>query len=245
MKTAVLDFGPDVRFPVVGEFHPLRKRSRRILINASITAAVLHVAGFGGWLAYRTYKPEHIAEGGPTIVHIIEMGVPPSLSQDESAPAVNVAAQVAPPSIGVPEPVPDFKAETATIATTEEMSAALVPTDMSMLGGEGDSLVVNLEGQGDPSPDAFVQFEDPPVPISVPPPEYPEMARMADVEGTVMVRALVGKDGNVKDALVASGIPMLNDAAVEAVKKAKFKPALQQHRPVAVWVVIPMRFKLN
>jgi protein TonB len=245
VRVATADFGPDVRFPVVGELHPIRKRAQRILINAAITAGAFHVIGFGGWLIYRNYKPEHIVEGGPTVVHIIDMGVPPSLSQEESAPAVNVAAQVAPPSIGIPEPVPDFKAEAATIATTEEMSAALVPTDMSMLGGEGDSLVVDLGGSGDPNPGDFVQYEDPPVPISVPPPDYPEMARMADVEGTVMVRALVGKDGNVKEAIVANGIPMLNDAAIEAVKKAKFKPALQQHRPVAVWVVIPMKFKLN
>jgi protein TonB len=84
-----------------------------------------------------------------------------------------------------------------------------------------------------------------PVLISMPPPVYPDMARQAEVEGTVMVRALVGKDGKVQDAFVTEGIPMLNDAAVAASKKAVFKPALQQHKPVAVWVQIPMRFTLN
>ena len=38
---------------------------------------------------------------------------------------------------------------------------------------------------------------------------------------------------------------MLNDTAIEAAKKAIFKPALQQHRPVEVWVNIPIRFTLH
>jgi TonB family protein len=71
------------------------------------------------------------------------------------------------------------------------------------------------------------------------------MARSAEVEGTVVVRALVGKDGKVANAIISEGIPMLNDAAITAVKKAVFKPALQQHKPVAVWVQIPLRFSLN
>jgi TonB family protein len=71
------------------------------------------------------------------------------------------------------------------------------------------------------------------------------MARQAEVEGTVMVRALVGKDGRVKDAFVTEGIPMLNEAAVAGAMKYVFKPALQQHKPVAVWVQIPMRFTLD
>jgi protein TonB len=65
------------------------------------------------------------------------------------------------------------------------------------------------------------------------------------MEGVVLVRALVGKDGSVKDAFVTKEVPMLNEAAVDAVKRAKFKPALQQRRPVAVWVQVPINFKLH
>jgi len=38
---------------------------------------------------------------------------------------------------------------------------------------------------------------------------------------------------------------MLNDAALQAARRALFKPALQQHKPVAVWVEIPMAFTLH
>ena len=61
----------------------------------------------------------------------------------------------------------------------------------------------------------------------------------------VVVRVLVGIDGRVRDAFIVEGIPMLNKAALEAARQAIFKPALQQHRPVAVWVHVPMEFVLN
>jgi len=44
---------------------------------------------------------------------------------------------------------------------------------------------------------------------------------------------------------VTQGVTMLNEAAVDAAKQFVFRPALQQHRPVEVWVQIPMRFSLH
>jgi TonB family protein len=127
------------------------------------------------------------------------------------------------------------------------MVAELSATDLADFGG-GDSLVVDLsdaDRNRSPSPDEFVAYEDPPVLISIAPPVYPEMARAAQAEGVVFVRVLVGKDGKVKDAFVRQGITMLNEAAIDAAKRAVFKPALSQHHPVEVWVEIPLRFSLN
>jgi protein TonB len=60
-----------------------------------------------------------------------------------------------------------------------------------------------------------------------------------------LVQALVGKDGQVKDTRVVKSIPMLDQAAVVAVKKWVFKPALSNNKPVAVWVAVPVRFTLH
>jgi protein TonB len=79
----------------------------------------------------------------------------------------------------------------------------------------------------------------------MPSPIYPELARLADVEGTVLIRALIGRDGFVKEVGVVRGVPMLNEAAIVAIRGARFRPALQQHRPVAVWFVVPVRFTLR
>jgi protein TonB len=234
--------------PVIGDAHPLRKPYSRYLFTATIIAAMIHLAGFGGWLAARTFKPEPKHAPIVRVVKIADLGVPPSLTQNAAAP-VNVAAQVAPPSIGVPEPVPDFQAPNLTMASQEEMAAALAPTDLSSLGsGSGDSLVVDLDALSrdrSPSPDEFVAVEEMPAIIQSAAPVYPEMARQAEVEGTVMLRLLVGKDGKVKDAIVTQGVTMLNDAAIEAARKFVFRPALQQHRPVEVWVQLPMKFTLH
>ena len=77
------------------------------------------------------------------------------------------------------------------------------------------------------------------------PPVYPEVARAANIDGTVLVQALVGKDGHVKDTKVLRSIPPLDDAAVNAVRQWVFKPARTAGKPVAVWVAVPVRFTLH
>ncbi len=247
-KAYVSGFETAAHLPVVGEEHPLRKRYRRFVSWGIGVAAAFHLLAFGAWYIARTLKPE--APPPERIVKFVkatDLGVPPSISQ-EATQAVQIAAAIAPPSLGVPVPVPDFQATTTTIATQEQLQEALVPTNLTDINSGGsDSLVVSMPTaeNDNPSPDEFVAVEEMPVLIQPPVPVYPDMARQAEVEGTVVVRALVGKDGKVANAIISEGIPMLNDAALAAVRKAVFKPALQQHKPVAVWVQIPMRFSLN
>jgi protein TonB len=77
-------------------------------------------------------------------------------------------------------------------------------------------------------------------------PKYPELARKAGIEGMVYVLAIVGPDGKVKSATVAkSDNPIFNDAAVEAVMQFEFSPAIQQDKPVACKVIVPVRFTLR
>jgi protein TonB len=76
-------------------------------------------------------------------------------------------------------------------------------------------------------------------------PKYPDAARARSVEGEVRVQALVGKDGAVHDAFVLQSIPQLDDAALDAVWDWKFKPARTNGKPIAVWVAIPVRFRLR
>jgi TonB family protein len=229
-------------FPFVGEDHPLRKKFTRTFVLSSIYAMLILLIATGARILYVNVLSKR--DEGEKVVRFvsIEQVVPPSISQEEAPPQVNLAEQVAPPSIGVPEPVPDYQAQELTVATVEEM-AEFQSSDLSALTGGGDSLVVNFD-EGLPSPDDYVAVEEMPVLISMPQPQYPDLAREANVEGTVVLRALVGKDGSVQDVKVIQGNPMLNDSAVAAAKQAKFKPALQHHRPVAVWVQMPIKFSL-
>lgn len=77
-------------------------------------------------------------------------------------------------------------------------------------------------------------------------PHYPEIARLAGIEGTVYLKILVDENGNVEKAKVEQGVKdMIDEAALNAAKKAKFTPALLDNKPVKVWVILPVAFKLS
>ncbi len=75
---------------------------------------------------------------------------------------------------------------------------------------------------------------------------YPEIAKRAGVEGKVYILAFVDESGTVTKANVLKGIGAgCDEAALEAVKKTKFKPGKQRGKPVKVQVSIPVVFKLQ
>jgi len=93
-----------------------------------------------------------------------------------------------------------------------------------------------------------IQLDGMPSPIKQVQPEYPEAARKKGVEGKVFLKVLVGEKGDVKDVKLMkneSGSADLEKAAIAAVKKWEFKPATLKQKPVEVWVVIPIDFKLS
>lgn len=234
--------------PLTGERHPLNRERWKWLTWSSGTSLTLGMVLFVAWYALGHLARPEPAPRGVRIVRFTELGVPPSISRTVR-PAIqrlDIKAAVKRPAIGVPEPVPDEEAKGSTIATVEEMTEALEPITVGdAIGGAGDSLVVVDDVERSPSPDEFVAVEEEPVRIQIDPPAYPDVARQAAIEGTVLVRALVGKDGKVKECLVLEGNPMLRDAAIQSAKTAIFRPALLQQRPVEVWVVIPVTFKLR
>lgn len=76
-------------------------------------------------------------------------------------------------------------------------------------------------------------------------PVYPEVAMRAGLEGDVFVAFTVGADGSVRDVRVVRGPDIFRKAAVEAVSKFVFEPAVQNDRPVAVKMTMPIRFRLS
>ena len=75
-------------------------------------------------------------------------------------------------------------------------------------------------------------------------PIYPEKAKKEKVEGTVIVQAVVRRDGTVGDARVVRSVPGLDDAAIATVRQWRFKPAMLKDKTVAIWVAMPVRFIL-
>jgi TonB family protein len=75
-------------------------------------------------------------------------------------------------------------------------------------------------------------------------PSYPDSARVAGVQGTVLVYAHACACGEVMETRIQRSVPMLDSAAADAVRQWIFKPALANGEPVAVWLVVPVRFSL-
>ncbi len=187
---------------------------------------------------------------------------PPPANQADVAPPpppTNVAIAGGPPTVaGNPVPVPEtlLSPDAKDFANVEDVARATSKggegIDMGGFGiGDGTLIDPNarVQKEEEPDPDEFVFVEKEPefdyadLQRRV---QYPEIARRAGIEGKVVVKVLVGKDGKPKRAFVAdSPSEMLNDAALKAVLATTFTPAIQNGNPIDVWVTIPIIFKIK
>jgi len=215
-----------------------RKYMFRAVLVATLAWIVIYLLSFGTSELLK-HQPH---ETSVVIVPYRELSAPPPLTQDAPPPQVQIAQPVAPPTVGVAVPVPDAQAPPEQTIASQEEIAATTPGEAPT----GDNIVVAPPAEEElPKFGDYVYVEELPEAITKVPPSYPDIAREAGVDGQVVVQALVGKDGKVKDTRVVKSIPMLDAAAEAAVKQWVFKPALSNNKPVAVWVAVPVRFSLH
>ena len=219
----------------------LKEVARKYLVRALGVASAAWLVLFMLSMGTSALLSHRARETSVVVVPYRELAAPPPLTQDAPPPQVAITQPVAPPTVGVAVPVPDAEAPPEqTIASQEEIAQTTPGVD----AGKGD-LVVAPPSDDLPQFGEYVYVEELPEAITKVTPDYPDIAREAGVDGVVLVQALVGKDGKVKDVRVVKPIPMLNDAAIAAVKQWVFKPALSNNKPVAVWVAVPVRFSLQ
>ena len=85
----------------------------------------------------------------------------------------------------------------------------------------------------------------PPRAIFTPDPEYSSQANHARLQGTLLLRVIVGPEGRARDIRVQRGLGMgLDEKAIEAVQRWKFEPATKDGKPVTVQINIEMNFRL-
>ncbi len=107
------------------------------------------------------------------------------------------------------------------------------------------------EEKEEEEPEIFVAVEEMPEIIGGPEAvykvlEYPEIARRAGLEGLVIVQVIVEPDGRPSHpTILKSAGDILDQAAIKAVMKLRFKPGKQRGKPVRVRYAIPIRFKLK
>ena len=221
----------------------LKEVARKYLVRATMVGSALWIGLFVlsfGSVQILTHRPK---ETSVIVVPYRELAAPPPLSNDAPPPQVAVATPVAPPSVGVAVPVPDAEAPPEqTIASQSEIAQTTGSVEST---GDQSIVVAPPTEEELPKFGEYVYVEELPEAITKVPPQYPDIAREAGVDGSVLVQALVGKDGHVHDVRIQKSIPMLDAAAQAAVRQWVFKPALSNNKPVAVWVAVPVRFTLH
>lgn len=159
---------------------------------------------------------------------------------------------------------PDIQIEVIEIPPTEQISKPPPPSRPSIpVEADDDELLDDVtiedteiifdapeEAPPPPPPEEDEVFEffavsEKPVMLQQATPEYPDLARKAQIEGIVVVTVTIGKTGLVENAVIFKSIPMLDEAALEAAKKCKFKPAKQRDKFVKVKMNVPFNFKLK
>ncbi len=162
------------------------------------------------------------------------------------------SAQKVMPVIGIPVPV---------AYETEERIVYPAPRPPSGSGfSTGGGYGGDPEGYSDapelyvpppvflPKPEDLPDCEQMPLPVYAEQPVYPEIAERVGIAGRVWVRALVDQDGLVIRAIIlkASGTSAgFEEAALEAALKNRYRPALQNGRPVSVWISYKVDFLLQ
>ena len=110
-------------------------------------------------------------------------------------------------------------------------------------GGEGTGTGGGI-GEGS---QLYTTVAHPPVAVSRVLPEYPDAARSRDLEGEVVLRAIVDRHGAVeRDVVVVESVPMLDRAAIAALRQWRFEPGRDtNNRAVRVVIEVPLRFRLR
>ena len=86
-------------------------------------------------------------------------------------------------------------------------------------------------------------FDEAPTPLRTQAPVYPDSLRREGISGLVSISVSIDESGNVASTSVSkSSNPAFDQAALDAVARWKFKPAKKAGQPVAVTVVLPVRF---
>jgi protein TonB len=121
-----------------------------------------------------------------------------------------------------------------------------LPADLGGIGAVGPPVVPPPPDPPKPAgPVRAAQLPELPRKIVDVHPVYPEIARAAHVEGTVMLEAVLDPAGRVTQLRVVKSIPLLDQAALDAVRQWRYTPSMYGGRPVSVLMTITIRFTLQ
>ena len=210
----------------------LRLTYRKILWTCFGISLLLHVVLF---VAFPEFRPKAYAKSQAPIVLQLEE-IPETKQERRPPPPPRPVVPIATDNPDVPDDV--------TIEDTDLNLDALddLPPPPPLIETEVGE--IDLEEEEDEVVELW-KVEKQPVPTKRVVPEYPDIARKANISGKVFVYALVNKEGKVEQIGKITGPEVFHEAAKAAALQWEFEPAIQNDKPVKVWVSLPFTFKLN
>ncbi len=149
-------------------------------------------------------------------------------------------------------PRPDLTGNASGDPTADAPAPCLHNCDGAEPDGSGDGgfLVGPIEGSPSPGPGSGRPLPvggdiRPPLKLRDVRPVYPEVARLARVGALVIVQCVIGTDGRVTEATVLRGHPLLDAAALDAVRQWTYRPTLLNGTPVAVQMTVTIQFHVR
>jgi len=227
-----------------------RKSYKQAFATGITIAVTLHAVIVGGYFLYQFLdkyfnNDEDIPVITAKINKITDLLPPPSLN---APPPTAAAAAAPPPNVGKVKEVKDDEApKEQTLATQVQISQSRGTGDSTATGSGEVAIAPPPAEIKDEDPPDFVPVEKNPEPTTPIRPTFPDIARKAGIEGRVVVKVLIDKDGKpIKSQILKNpGTDIFDEAATKAVMDATYSPAEQNGKPVKVWMVIPISFKMN
>lgn len=200
-------------------------------------------AGRRGWLS-----PKTSSGSGNAAARTASYAETASVATAPFGPRESARAEATRASVGVQPVRPgakEYGAESPLASggsVAGPANRAIAPVNLGTAGASSSEAGARIDGRG------FVHSASAGIMagnvISNPPPAYPAGALSAGVQGEVTVRAVVGRDGNVTEARIVSGPPLLREAAVQAVEQWQYRPYLVDGKPAAIGTTAILDFKL-
>jgi len=226
-----------------------RRDVRTFWRPATVAVALgLHAGVLGTILVENYFKvpPIHEPPIQVTFAHIAPAPPPPAPPPPAPKPAVPK------PVVETPRPMPTEMVQpekTPDVIQTEPMPEPPPVVSEGVEGGVPGGVPGGAPGDLPPLPTGPLRVGGDvtaPVLISRQPPQYPMMARSARVEGVVKLEAVIHSDGTVGDIKVLQPLRMgCTEAAIEALKRWRFKPGERNGVPVDVYYALTVEFRLT
>jgi protein TonB len=221
---------------------------RPVSVSASmVCAALLHGLV---WLWFTTQAaPLAFSAAAPLPMIAMELSAPPSPLTKQPIAPTEPPKPIVPPKPDKPKlkPKPKAKVSERLVKQVEERKTAEPEQPPPAAPAAAAPQALNHNALAAPRNDTYIPADSNLAYLNNPKPVYPMTARQRQWQGLVLLRVYVGADGQALQVNLqrSSGHEVLDESALEAVRKWKFVPAKRGDVAEASWATVPIQFELN